>query len=175
MKIKWKFISPSVGLFLLQFALFSPALGAEIEIRGTEKFQTAVSNALILLRTKAPDAYQIVTNNIAIIDESDHSGMNAGAVHPAFNLNGRSAFYSPTWCASDIAHDSFHSKLYHDYQKAHAGKVPDEIWIGHEAELKCLQHQARVLKAVGAPAYEISYCGKISPDYAGVPYTNRNW
>ncbi|HEY4417127.1 MAG TPA: hypothetical protein VGO57_15670 [Verrucomicrobiae bacterium] len=134
-----------------------------------------VSNALFLLQIKTPAAYQIITNNIEIIDESTHSGMEASITHPTFDLNDRSAYFSPTWCAGVIAHDSFHSKLYHDYQKSHAGKMPDDVWIGHAAEQKCLKHQTQVLQEIGAPKAEIDYCAAISPAYADVPYTNRNW
>ena len=133
------------------------------------------SNALLLVQAKAPEAYQIITNDITIIDESEHSGMEASLLRPTFDLNDRSAFFSLTWCAGVIAHDSFHSKLYHDYQKSHGGKVPDEIWIGHEAERRCLRHQVQVLKEIGAPESEITYCAGLSPAYADVPYTNRNW
>ncbi len=54
--------------------------------------------------------------------------------------------YSVTWCASVIAHDSFHSKLYHDYLKSHGGLVPYDIWTGAAAEKQCLVHQTNVLE-----------------------------
>ena len=175
MKINYGYFKLIVLLLAMQPLSVAHLIGAEIKIEGTEKFHTAISNALVLLETKAPAAYQIVTNNIGIIRESEHSGMAANENPPVFQVNDVSAFYSPTWCASIIAHDSFHSKLYHDYQKAHAGNVPDDIWIGHAAEIKCLKHQTQVLKDIGAPEKEITYCSNISPDYSDVPYQKRNW
>ena len=101
--------------------------------------------------------------------------MLANQTPPVFEFNNRSALYSVTWCAGDIAHDSFHSKLYHDYQKLHSQSVSDDVWTGHDAEVKCLNHQLQVLKDIGAPENEINYCHHISLDYADVDYNKRNW
>jgi hypothetical protein len=175
MNTNWKCLSLATTFLFAQLLLSTRAFGSEIEINGTEKFRGTISNALVLLELKSPEAYKIVTNNIGIIRESERSGMRADERRPVFELNDSSAFYSLTWCASVIAHDSFHSKLYHDYQKAHSGSVPPDVWIGHDAETKCLEHQVQVLKAIGAPENEINYCSKISPDYSDVPYQKRNW
>ena len=75
-------------------------------------------------------------------------------------MNDATAFYSLTWCAATIAHDSFHSKLYHDYQKTHKGKantVPDSVWTGTAAEKLCMSHQISVMQRLGAPQREIDY------------------
>ncbi|MCE9618761.1 MAG: hypothetical protein K8R92_02500 [Planctomycetes bacterium] len=162
-------------LLLVAWLPLQSALAAAIEVIGTDKFKSQISGALTLLKSKSPDAYKVVADNIGVIKQSEHSGMRADATPPVFEINDASAFYSPTWCASVIAHDSFHSKLYHDYLKAHPGEVPSEAWTGHEAEKKCLEHQVKVLKSIGAPENEITYCSKISPDYADVPYEKRNW
>jgi hypothetical protein len=174
--MNWKWLFPTTLLFLALVTLLSAqALGAGIEIRGSERFKSTVTNALALLATKAPESYQVVTNYIGVIEESEHSGMNAEATPPVFDLNDNSAFYSVTWCAGDIAHDSFHSKLYHEYQTTHSGSVPDDVWIGHAAEIKCLKFQVTALKEIDAPRNEIVYCENISPDYSDVPYSKRNW
>lgn len=164
--------------FLLLIATVWPAgwvFAGGIEIKGTEKFKSTVTNALALLETRSPESYQVVTNYIGIIEESEHSGMRANQTPPVFDLNDASAYYSVTWCAGDIAHDSFHSKLYHEYQAAHAGAVPDSVWMGHEAEVKCLKFQITTLKEIGAPGKEVTYCENISPDYSDVPYSKRDW
>jgi hypothetical protein len=67
------------------------------------------------------------------------------------------AYYSVTWCASTIAHDSFHSKLYHDYQKTHFGLVPPEAWTGVAAEQQCMKHQLSVMEQIRAPKLEIDH------------------
>src|SRR6266540_2837275 len=65
-----------------------------LEIRGAANFNNQVVTALTLLRTKSPEAYRIVTNNIGIIKQAKRSGMAAYSIPPTFELNGRTAFYS---------------------------------------------------------------------------------
>ena len=144
-------------------------------IRGTPQFGQQVESALQMLREKSPAGYATVTNYVGIIRQGKHSGMRAEENPPVFELNDRSAYHSVTWCAGVIAHDSFHSKLYHDHRKANGSLVPGEIWVGHEAERKCLAHQQKVLKELGAPAAELDYCSKLSLDYSDGPYGKRDW
>ena len=101
--------------------------------------------------------------------------MWAGKRPPVFELSDRSAFFSVTWCAGAIAHDSFHSKLYHDYKRAHWLFVPSKVWKGHEVEVKCIEHQLQVLKEIGAPDSEVRWVRNVTPEYADVAYWNRNW
>jgi len=149
----------------------------DLEIRGTATFVNQVVAALTLLRTNSPEAYRIVTNNIGIIKQAKRSGMAAYSTPPAFELNGRTAFHSLTWCAGCIAHDSFHSKLYHDYLKQHLGaeRVPDDVWTGEAAEWRCLEHQTRVLKDIGASFDEISWSSETNNRYWEVDYNKRDW
>ena len=144
-------------------------------IQGPPQFSAQVERALQLLKTQSPQAYLVVTNQVGIIRQGKHSGMRASQKPPVFDLNDRSAFYSVTWCAGVIAHDSFHSKLYHDYKREHWLFVPRKIWTGREAEAKCLEHQLRVLTDISAPESEISYCKAVGPDYTDVSYRKRNW
>jgi len=148
-----------------------------ISIRGSPRFQGQVVSALALLRTKSPDGYQIITNNIGAITQSKHSGMAAYRKPPTFELNDQTAFYSVTWCAGSIAHDSIHSKLYLDYLKRNARmNVPTNIWIGEAAEKVCSEHQVRVLIQIGAPSNEITHCIWNPADrYWEVDYQKRNW
>ena len=85
--------------------------GKDIEIRGSKAFREQVNKSLKLLKNKAPDAYGIVIHNVGRIEQGKHSGMWAYKTPPTFELNDRTAFCSITWCASSIAHDSYHSKL----------------------------------------------------------------
>src|SRR5258705_6649488 len=140
----------------------TPRLGTRYDsiiIRGTPEFKAQVENALTLLKMNSPAAYAIATNYIGIIEQGKHSGMGAWLKVPKFELNDRTAFYSLTWCAGAIAHDSYHSKLYADYRREHpeARRVPDKIWTGESAEKQCLEHQLAVLKDIGAPTHEIEW------------------
>jgi hypothetical protein len=180
-KYRYLFLAATAVAGLLVFTACSspkPVVARNSEavaIQGTPRFQQQVEEALTLLRAKSPGAYSIVTNRVGVIREAEHSGMRAEQNPPVFELNDRSAFYSVTWCAGVIAHDSFHSQLYHGYKETHAAKVPAAVWTGHEAEAKCLEHQVRVLTELGAPPGELNYCRSLTPAYADVPYSKRNW
>jgi hypothetical protein len=91
---------------------------------------------------------------------AEQSGMWAYKTPPTYEMSDTTALYSLTWCAATIAHDSFHSKLYHDYLKMHSGHVPDAVWTGTAAERKCVKHQLAVMKRIGATQWEIDYVKK---------------
>jgi len=167
----------SLVIFFATFASYTHVYTVSdgIKIRGTREFKEQVESALILLRSRSPGAYQITTNYIGMISQAEHSGMRAYRRPPTFDLNDRTAFYSQTWCAGAIAHDSFHSKLYNEYKKAHPGGVPDEVWTGREVEKQCLKHQLQVLQEIGAPFSEISYCASQDGSYGTVKYKERDW
>jgi hypothetical protein len=136
------------------------ANGSDVEISGSVEFTNQVSQALTLLKDKAPGAYGIVTNYVGKIEQYGRSGMSAYKDPPTYEMADRTTFYSVSWCASTIAHDSFHSKLYHEYKREHSGPVPDNVWTSVDAERKCLKHQLAVLTKIGAPKHEIDHCSK---------------
>lgn len=164
-------------LLAVAFVAHSPRRVDTIDITGTTAFKEQVANSLKLLRTRSPQSYGIVTSYIGRILQAKHSGMAAYVVPPTLDLNDRTAFYSVTWCASSIAHDSIHSKLYADYRMRHPGDayVPDNVWTGFEAEKQCCEHQTRVLRQIGAPASEISWSAQTNDRFWEVDYEKRNW
>jgi hypothetical protein len=127
------------------------------EIVGSLRFSNQVHQAVLLLKERDAEAYAIVTNYVGRIQEGKRSGMWAYNTPPAYEMTDTTAYYSLTWCAATIAHDSFHSKLYHEYQKAHAGPVPDTVWTGTSAEQQCMAHQLAVMARIGATKQEINY------------------
>lgn len=147
-----------------------------IAIRGNSRFDSQVAQALALLRSNSPAAYAVATNHLAVIEQAAHSGMLAWLSAPTFQLNDRSAFYSVTWCAGVIAHDSFHSKLYHDYFREHPleRSVPDHVWKGEQAERLCLDHQKVVMRDIRAPALEAQQLN-LTNRYWEVDYRKRDW
>ncbi len=152
-----------------------PSLAVDtLTVRGTPQFCEQVRDALVLLKSKSPSSYAMVTNYVGVIRQYPHSGMRADAKPPCFDLNDLSAFYSLTWCAGVIAHDSYHSKLFHD-EKAKQSHPPQTAWSGHAAESKCLAHQVQTLIDIGAPELEIKHCQTITPAYSDVPYRKRQW
>jgi hypothetical protein len=152
-----------------------------IAIEGTPKFDEQVEKALTLLKARSHDGYATVTNYIGIIQEYEHSGMQVHHAPPVFQLNTNSAFYSVTWCAGVIAHDSIHSKLYFDYKQRHPWSlwVPAKVHGGDDAEhVVCMEHQLSVLKQIGAPTNEIAWCLQCETDtnrYWKVKYRDRDW
>jgi hypothetical protein len=138
--------------------------------------------ALALLRTNAPEAYATVTNNIGAIAQSAHSGMGAFEKPPTSHLHDKVPWESVEAYASVIAHESFHSKLFHDRLRELGGsaEVPAGAWTGEAAERLCCQYQARVLRAIGGSPSEIAYYDwDPSRDptnrYWEVPYEKRDW
>ena len=153
----------------------------EPEIIGSARFSNQVHEAILLLKTRDPDAYVIITNYVGRIKEANHSGMWAYKTPPTYEMTDETAFYSLTWCAATMAHDSFHSKLYLDYQQAHDGDVPDAVWTGTVAERECMKHQLEVMKRIGATQGEIDYAkqqanGHYVKDHeTWEDYNKRNW
>ena len=136
---------------------------------------------MILLKVRDSDAYAIVTNYVGRIQEGEHSGMWAYNTPPTYEMTDATAFYSLTWCAATIAHDSLHSKLYHDYQRVHGGKVPDDVWIGRTAEQQCMKHQLTVMNHIGATKWETDYAKNMADGHyvkdneTWGDYNNRKW
>ena len=124
---------------------------------GSVGFSNQVHQAILLLRARDVDASAVVTNYVGRIQEAERSGMAVDKTPPTYEMSDTTAFYSLTWCAATIAHDSFHSKLYHEYQKAHVGWVPNSVWTGTGAEQKCVKHQLTVMERIGATKQEIDY------------------
>lgn len=131
--------------------------GQQVTLIGSEAFTNHVGQSLRLLEQKAPSAYTTVTNYVKRIRQGQHSGMWAYETPPTYEMSDTTAFYSLTWCAATIAHDAFHSKLYHDYRSAHGTPVPNAIWTGLQAEQACMKHQLAVMKAIGSPTNEVTH------------------
>jgi hypothetical protein len=132
----------------------------EPEIVGSTLFCNQVRLAFQLLNRKDPNAYSIATNYIVQVREGPRSEMLAYKDPPTFQLSDVTAFYSLSWCAAAIAHDSFHSKLYHDYKTLHPGHVPDVVWTGMASERLCMAHQISVMRRIGAPDHELEHAQK---------------
>jgi hypothetical protein len=145
------------------------------------EFSNQVQRALLLLKTRDADAFAIVTNYVGRIQEGERSGMWAHKTPPTYEMSRTNAFYSLSWCAATIAHDSFHSKLYHDYQKEHGRPVPDPIWTGRAAERQCMKHQLLVMERIGAAKREIDYAKQqadghyVKDNETWQEYLQRNW
>jgi hypothetical protein len=139
-------------------AASTPRNGAvEPEIVGSSSFREQVKKALDLLKLRAPSAYTIALTYVGRIEQAPHSGMRADTNPPTFLMSDATAMYSVTWAAATIAHDSYHSKLYYDYQATHPGDVPANVWNGIQAEVKCMTHQLTVMQLIGSSRLELNH------------------
>jgi len=145
-----------------------------IEIKGSEAFSTKTKEALTLLKGSAN--FKKVSPYIAVITEGDHSGMAAYAAKPTFEVSSKTWTQPTEWYAGTIAHDGYHSLLYHQ-AKASTGRTPaDDVWTGASAEKTCLAFQEAVLTELKADYYAKYVHGLISdPEYQNIPYSQRNW
>jgi hypothetical protein len=153
-------------------------------VNGAPKVRAQIEAALVLIKEKAPEAHALIQKNVAIIAEGERSGMWAYKTPPTYEISSTSALYSISWCAGTIAHDAYHSKLYHDYLNAKGAPVPDDVWTGTAAEKLCIAFQLSVLKKIGAPKHEIEYCIKLNGKHYDVnkdgkydwdDYFKRKW
>jgi hypothetical protein len=128
-----------------------------IEIRGDERFVRQVEHALALVRDKSPDSLEMIRQFVKRIQHERRTGMRAYDDPPTFDLADATAYYSVTWCAGAIAHDAYHSKLYHEYRVQHGEPVPDSAWTGQVREMECNRYQLGVLSDISAPEYEIEH------------------
>jgi hypothetical protein len=157
----------------------------EVTIRGSDDFVRRTEEALALLESQAPDAYEKILTYVEVIEQGEHSGMWAFENPPRYEVGDATAFASLPWYASTIAHDSTHSELYYNYLLAHpGGSVPQEAWAGVESERFCNSYQLGVLTLVGGAAGEIEYLAGLSGDHCDLDddgdcdwddYNARDW
>jgi len=130
-----------------------------IEIIGSDEFIDKTKQALDLLQNGSPDAFLKVHKYIGIIEQGRHSAMWAFEEPPRFEVNDVTAFYSATWYAGVLAHESVHSELFYQYLAGGKSRkaVPDQVWKEREAEILCMKYQAQVLMQIGSPQHEVDH------------------
>ena len=126
-----------------------------IKIIGTDDFIKKTEEALTLLKEKSPDHYTIVTNYLSVIQFSEKTGVTASS---KISKIGFKIFKLPLqWYAAGLAHESYHSKLYHDYRQKFGLPVPNDVYSGRKAEDACLDVQKDCAKNLGAHISYIKY------------------
>lgn len=147
-----------------------------IEIRGSEEFVRRTKKSLELLESTS--RLGLIQAHLSTIQQGGRSGMKAWADKPTFVAGKPTWRHSALWYAGAIAHDAYHSKLYHDAKNALGGRNPDaDAWTGAEAEKKCLAFQRQVLLEIGADAATMAYLEKCAknPTYQGHNTGWRGW
>jgi hypothetical protein len=154
-----------------------------ISVIGSADFIARTAEALDLLGATAH--YRDIERYVAVIKQGRRSGMHANATKPTFVVGKRTWSHSPLWYAGAIAHDAYHSKLYHDGKAATGGEPPADCWTGKDAERECLAYQIEVLKALDAGERTVAYLEELrkNPTYQGhnkgllgwAAYLMRRW
>lgn len=144
-------------------------------MRGRAEFIRCTREALDLLQSTS--YLSGIQRYIAIIKQGRRSGMHADARRPTFVVGRRTWSHSPLWYAGVIAHDAYHSKLYHDAEAATGAKPAADCWTGKEAERKCLVFQIETMKALGAEPRMVAYLEELrkNPIYQGHNKGLRGW
>ena len=152
-----------------------PATRFDFEIQGAPVFRARTLEALSLL--EGSTSFARVAPYIKIIKEADHSGMRAYDERPMYEVGFRTWNYSAPWYAGTIAHDGYHSLLYHAAKGAGTAQPPETSWTGADAERKCLRFQVLVLREIKADATLIKYVQDqtLNPTYQNIEYTKRDW
>lgn len=155
----------------------SSSLPSSIIIRGDEICITQTSQALNLLREKAPVYSDRVNKYIKVIECTESgSGMFAWENPPRFKVGLSTRNAGPIWYAGAIVHDAKHSELYNDYLSTNPTGVPDNIWTGERAENECLNEQADTLKEIGADSKTLDYMKIIGGSgFWNIDYNERTW
>jgi hypothetical protein len=158
---------PIVSFVLYAFWVeLRPVKIDNMTIHGRSDFKQQVLTALTLLKTRSPQAYQVVTNNIRTFVESKHTGIAAYENPPTSYLHDKSAWVSNEAFAAGIAHESLHSKLYHDRT----------AWTGENVEKLCCEYQQQVLKEIGGTSEEIAALAWNPKNrYWEIPFEQRDW
>jgi hypothetical protein len=142
----------------------APTTYEGIEIQGSPTFIHSTITVLGML--KKTQSFEVVQRYVSIIKEAEKSGMRAYDVKPTYEVGADTWQYSIVWYAGTIAHDAYHSRLYHEAK----------VWTGTEAERQCLAFQLQALKELNANEYLINYVEGLieDPDYWS-DYDNRYW
>lgn len=150
-----------------------------IIVKGDSDCKKKTEEALSLLEKKAFEDYTTVRKYIGIIDCVEKgSGMFAYETPPRYQVGKKTYYYSDAlWYAGTIVHDACHSKLYNDYRTQHPfTSVPPNVWMGKNAEEKCLDIQYEASKKIGADEETLSTIkNAINTNYWDIPLSDRQW
>jgi hypothetical protein len=118
--------------------------------------------------------FQEVQRYLAVIKEGKRSGMKAHAKRPTFVVGRPTWQHSALWYAGTIAHDAYHSKLYHEAKDPTTNKPAAECWTGTAAERKCLAFQVQVLQSLHADENTVAYVRELEKNPTNQSH-NRGW
>lgn len=157
----------------------------KIAIQGNKEFVDHTQKALKLL--KSTSTYAVIAPYLGIIKEGAISGMRAYDEIPTYEVGQETWKHSDVWYASTIAHDGYHSLLFHEAKKrgetsSDTDPWHTDVWTGNAAEKQCLEIQRKTLEELVAEKNLIDYVKNLetNPQYHGnnkswEDYQKRNW
>jgi hypothetical protein len=132
-----------------------------IDIYGDAKFVHMIDISLQNLQERSPIEYSVIRPFVGRIEQASRSGASPWNDPPTIYMSAKSAFHSQTWCSGSIAHEGYHLLLYQQHLNQDGTPVPDSVWRGQQAELKCITFQLAVAKNVGAPLSDLEYLASL--------------
>jgi len=149
----------------------------EIPIVGNVDCKIKTIKALELLRNKAKNHFEIVTDHISIIECVDR-GSGIRVQDSSVKIGKITMDAGTIWYAGVLVHESCHSLLYSDYLKNNpqSNYVPSDIYSGRDAEAFCLGLQYYALSLIDHGRYTSDYFVNIlKSEYWEIPYEDRWW
>jgi hypothetical protein len=165
------------------------AAGFRLQILGKPEFKAQVINSLRLILQYDKTMFGEIKRYIYVIERADKTDFAVLDGAPTIMLTDNTAFKSVTWCAGEIARQLFHAERYF-YREALkrrlaatpvSGGQPPALTAAQSVMLSDLKDaqtfenmekdadvfQMRLLRAIGAPRYELDLIQQRKPfDYS---------
>ena len=149
----------------------------EIPIVGNVDCKIKTNKALELLKNKAKKHFEIVTDNIRII-ECVEKGSGIRVWDSRVQIGEPTMNAGTIWLAGALVHESCHSLLYSDYLKNNpqSNFVPSDIYSGRNAETFCLGFQYSAISMIDHGRYTADYfINLLKSKWWEIPYEDRWW
>lgn len=123
-----------------------------ITCNGSREFIAALDKSLNRLYVQYQEGFHIACLVKRIV-EAARSRVRPNEDPPTFDLAPLTAFHSATWLASCVVHEGHHVALFESARMLQEN-VPESVWSGSEAELKCLRIRLEASRRIYAPQRE---------------------
>jgi tetratricopeptide (TPR) repeat protein len=130
---------------------------AAIFVKGTDRFQIQVCEALALLERKAVSEYAVVTGHISVVVQNDEQwgSANIWVCPPVVQLRSDDTT-NLEWCASALVHEANHIEQARRSQLRHNGSILVSEVTGTNAEIEANAAQVKALTRLQASYWQIA-------------------
>ncbi len=138
---------------VLRSLFFTQEINFEnIDIKGSKQFREKVLSALVLLKERDVQAFQVTQNNLNWIIEGRKTLLSLTRWGGTLSLSEEDLSGSQIWLASLLAGESFRAQLYKDHS-VKGSPVPKEVYSWE----RVLELQYESLKNLGANFEELKH------------------